>query len=99
MTDAMRAETVEITYLAVRADHRREGVGRALVNAVRDHALAIGAQSICLLTLGPSAASEFYAETIAFYQAIGFWRTKEVYLSAWGGAPTLLMVAPAASIR
>ena len=46
------------------------------------------------MTLGPSAKSTLQAETISFYRAIGFWRTKEVYLSAWGGAPTLLMVAP-----
>ena len=91
-------ESLEITYLAVRADHRREGLGRALVKSVRDYALSTGSQSVCLLTLGLSADSEPYRETVAFYEAVGFWRTKEIYLTSWGGAPTLLMVAPAASL-
>ena len=91
-------ETLEITYLAVRADHRREGIGRQLVRSVRDLALAQGAQSICLLTLGPSAESPCYAATVAFYRAVGFWRTKEVYLNAWDGAPTLVMVAAVGSL-
>ena len=91
-------ECLEITYLAIRADHRREGFGRALVKSVRDHALATGSQSVCLLTLGPSADSTPYRDTVAFYESVGFWRTKELRLSTWGGAPALLMVAPAASL-
>jgi ribosomal protein S18 acetylase RimI-like enzyme len=87
-------ETVEITYLAVHADRRRSGVGRALVRVARDRAQRDGARSICLLTLGPSAGSAVQEETIAFYRALGFWRTKEVYLQSWRGAPTLLMSAP-----
>lgn len=91
-------ECLEITYLAIRADHRREGLGRALVKSVRDHALSAGSQSVCLLTLGLSADSEPYRDTVAFYESVGFWRTKELHLSTWGGAPALLMVAPAASL-
>ena len=91
-------ESLEITYLAIRADHRREGLGRSLVRSVRDYALSTGSQSVCLLTLGPSADSAPYRETIAFYESVGFWRTKELLLASWGGAPTLLMVAPAASL-
>jgi ribosomal protein S18 acetylase RimI-like enzyme len=91
-------ETTEITYLAVRAADRRRGLGRALVAAVVEVARAAGVQSICLLTLGPSANSAHYAETVAFYQALGFWRTKELYLTSWGGAPTLVMTAPLAAL-
>lgn len=93
------AETLEITYLAVRANHRRSGLGRELVHAVRDLAKERGVESICLLTLGPSANSPHYHETVAFYCSIGFWQTKELYLTAWGGAPTLLMVADVDAIR
>jgi ribosomal protein S18 acetylase RimI-like enzyme len=88
------AESIEITYLAVHADHRRSGLGRALVRAVAEFARVRDVASVCLVTLGPSANSLPQAETINFYRAVGFWRTKELYLSAWGGAPTLLMVAP-----
>jgi ribosomal protein S18 acetylase RimI-like enzyme len=87
-------ESLEITYLAVHADHRRSGVGRSLVGAVADYARERGVSSVCLLTLGPTSGSAHYAETVRFYQAIGFWRTKELYLSSWGNAPTLVMVAP-----
>jgi ribosomal protein S18 acetylase RimI-like enzyme len=86
-------ETIEITYLAVHADHRRSGLGRLLVRSVADFARARGIPSVCLLTLGPSARSALQDETISFYRALGFWRTKELYLRTWGGAPTLLMVA------
>jgi ribosomal protein S18 acetylase RimI-like enzyme len=88
------SETAEITYLAVRADRRRTGVGRSLVHAATALAARNGAESICLLTLGPSAGNPAQDATIAFYRAMGFWRTKEVYLSSWGGAPTLLLSAP-----
>jgi ribosomal protein S18 acetylase RimI-like enzyme len=87
-------ETLEITYLAVHADHRRSGLGKSLVGAVADFARQRDFSSVCLLTLGPSSGSTYYAETVRFYEAIGFWRTKELYLSSWGGAPTLVMVAP-----
>lgn len=87
-------ESLEITYLAVHADHRREGLGRSLVRSVAEHARQRDVASVCLLTLGPSSESTHYAETVRFYQAIGFWRSKELYLGSWGGAPTLVMVAP-----
>jgi ribosomal protein S18 acetylase RimI-like enzyme len=87
-------ESLEITYLAVHADHRRSGFGGLLVHAVAELARARDIPSVCLLTLGPSAGSTHQAETISFYRAIGFWRAKEFYLRTWGGAPTLLMVAP-----
>jgi ribosomal protein S18 acetylase RimI-like enzyme len=91
-------ETVEISYLAVHSDRRRASLGRSLVIAVRDAAIEIGATSICLLTLGPSANNLFYDETVAFYRAIGFSRTKELPLSSWGGAPALVMSAPLGQI-
>jgi ribosomal protein S18 acetylase RimI-like enzyme len=86
-------ESLEITYLAVHAGHRRGGLGRSLVRAVAEFARGRDVPSVCLLTLGSSAANPRQDETIGFYRAIGFWRTKEIYLRTWGGAPTLLMVA------
>jgi ribosomal protein S18 acetylase RimI-like enzyme len=71
-------ESIEITYLAVHADHRRSGFGRLLVRAVADFARARDVPSVCLLTLGPSAGSADQAETISFYRATGFWRSKEL---------------------
>jgi len=91
-------ETLEITYLAVGAQRRGSGVGRRLVAAVCAAATSIGAESIVLLTLGPSSQSTYYAETVAFYRSIGFLRTTELYLTDWGGAPTLVMSGSVATI-
>ena len=92
-------ESLEITYLAVHADHRRGGLGRSLVRAVAEFARGRDIPSVCLVTLGPSAGDPRQEETISFYRAIGFWRTKELYLRTWGGAPTLLMVARVDQLR
>jgi N-acetylglutamate synthase-like GNAT family acetyltransferase len=91
-------ESLEITYLAVRLDRHRGGLGRSLLHAVGERAIREGIASVCLLTLGPSSGSLGYAETVAFYVSMGFWRVKELYLSAWQGAPTLLMAAPASQL-
>jgi ribosomal protein S18 acetylase RimI-like enzyme len=91
-------ETIEITYLAVHASLRRAGIGRALLVAVREAAIAGGSSSICLLTLGPSAGNDGYKETVEFYRAMGFWRTKELELASWGGAPALVMSGPTSGI-
>lgn len=87
-------ECLEITYLAVRADLRRKGLGRKLLRAVAELCVNREIESMCLLTLGPSAGSAFYQETVEFYQAQGFWRVREVQNVEWGGASSLVMVAP-----
>ncbi len=86
-------ESLEITYLAVHAAFRRKGIGRALVRAVAELCIARSVESICLLTLGPTAGSSFYGETVEFYRALGFWRIRELQNAEWGGAYSLVMVA------
>lgn len=86
-------ESLEITHLAVHVGHRHQGIGRSLVREVARRCETRNIPSICLLTLGPSSESVEYAETVSFYRSLGFWRTKEVQLSHWGGAPALVMVA------
>ena len=97
-TNSTFDECLEITYLAVHSAHRRLGIGRELVIAVRDSALERHIPSISLLTLGPASKSPYYADTVSFYRALGFWRTNELYLSTWGGAPTLVMTAATADL-
>jgi ribosomal protein S18 acetylase RimI-like enzyme len=92
-------ETVEVTYLAVHADYRNRGLGSELLRAARDDARDQGAWCLALLTLGPSAASSAYEETVLFYRSRGFWRVKEMPLTAWNGAPALLMLATLDAIR
>ena len=88
-------ESLEITYLAVQAAFRHQGIGSELVRAVAGLCTERSIDSICLLTLGPTAGSPFYQETVAFYRALGFWRIREVQNVEWGGAYSLVMAAPA----
>lgn len=93
-TKSSFAESIEITYIAVAAPQRRSGLGRTLIREVANAARSADIGSICLLTLGPSAMSPYYGESVDFYLAMGFWRIKELHLTEWGGAPTLVMAAP-----
>jgi ribosomal protein S18 acetylase RimI-like enzyme len=98
-TTRLYEESVEITYLAVHRAARRRGLGRALLAAASDAAETAGASMLVLLTLGPSAGSPFYAETVEFYRAVGFARTKELFLKDWGGSPALVMTACLGELR
>lgn len=91
-------ESLEISYLAVAKQHRRSGLGRTLVREVARAASADGVATICLLTAGPAAKSPYYEQSVAFYLAMGFWRIKELHITEWGGAPSLIMVAPVAGL-
>ena len=65
--------TPEISWLAVHARDRRRGIGRALIEAIADRCRADGDRILLVKTLsdredpGPE-----YAETRAFYLAMGF---------------------------
>lgn len=81
--------TDEITWMAVRADRRRQGIGRRLVEAAaaRSHAKAL-----CVLTLGPSVPDAGYEGTRAFYRRMGFLPIKELGLRSWNDSHALVLV-------
>ncbi len=81
----------EVTWMAVRADHRREGIGRRLIDAA---AARSRAKALCVLTLGPSVADEGYKQTRAFYRKMKFLPVKEVSLTTWNNSHALLLVRP-----
>lgn len=91
-------ECLEITYLAVHARWRGSGLGTALVSAVGRLCLEEGHRVVCLLTLGPSAESPHYQQTVAFYRSRGFAAVRECRLTEWNGAPALLMAAESATL-
>jgi GNAT superfamily N-acetyltransferase len=62
----------EVHFMAVRRDHHRRGVGRALLSHLESEAVLRGARWLHVKTLAPSDPDEFYARTRAFYQAMGF---------------------------
>jgi len=82
----------EISFLAVRPEHHRRGIGRALVRHVEAEARAEGGRFLHVKTLGPSHPDPGYARTRAFYEALGFHPLFES-ATVWGaGNPALISV-------
>ncbi len=87
-------ETWEITWLAVTPARHRQGVGHRLVEAVGDRARQTGARVLLVKTLADPHPSPEYAQTRAFYIAIGFLRLA-VVPEVWGPAnPCLFLARP-----
>lgn len=94
--------TVEITWMAVRADLRGQGIGRQLIERLRQEMQARGYRLLLVSTLAPSyegdtqgPVEEGYVATRAFYHKVGFLDVCEVPLY-WGvgSDPALLLVMP-----
>jgi len=90
-------ECVEITWMAVRADRRRMGVGRALLDRVASDSREEGREFLLVLTVSPSdGADEIpdgYQATRAFYEANGFILTRD-FPGYWESDTPVLMVRP-----
>jgi GNAT superfamily N-acetyltransferase len=87
-------ESIEVHVMAVARSYHRQGVGRALVDALVAHAAAEGARLMSVKTLGPSRPDGGYANTRRFYRACGFLPVEELH-GLWGeGNPCLVMVKP-----
>ena len=61
-----------ITWLAAAREHRRRGIGRALLDALNDTGKRLGLTEMATYTLGDDVDYPPYAETRAFYAASGF---------------------------
>ena len=83
--------SAEIHVMAVRPDHHRRGVGRALVRHAESAVRARQVEYLAVKTLGPSRESRHYAQTRDFYRVMGFHPLEETNL--WGDVnPCLIMV-------
>jgi ribosomal protein S18 acetylase RimI-like enzyme len=93
--DSPFAETVEITWLAVHADHRRGGIGRLLVERAVVDARARGATFLMVETVGPSepepGVTDGYVGTRAFYARLGFVQLKEFDFAGWSDRAIVLV--------
>jgi rhodanese-related sulfurtransferase/GNAT superfamily N-acetyltransferase len=67
-----RRRVAEISWIAVHADHRGSGHGRALVEALVQTLHDEGTEFLAVKTLSDRDADPGYAETRAFYEAMGF---------------------------
>src|SRR5687768_13153368 len=77
------SEAWEVHCIAIRASHRRHGVGRALHLHVERWLVARGARVLQVKTLAATHPSPEYAETRRFYTGIGY-VPLEVFPTLWG---------------
>jgi GNAT superfamily N-acetyltransferase len=85
---------LEIWLLAARRDLRRRGIGRALIAEAEREARDQGIGFLTVKTLGPSEVYEPYAETRAFYRAVGFTPLEE-FREMWDPENPMLFMAKA----
>ncbi len=84
--------SAEIHVMAVRLEMRRCGVGRRLIRRAEARLQGEGVEYLQVKTLAPSMPDEGYAQTRAFYAAMGF-RPLEEFADIWDkDNPCLLMV-------
>jgi GNAT superfamily N-acetyltransferase len=83
----------ELHLLAVRGDRHRQGIGRALVDAIVADLSGAGVKLLEVHTVGPSHEDAGYARTREFYLAQGFVAMTELQRIDWNG-PTLILVRP-----
>jgi GNAT superfamily N-acetyltransferase len=87
--------SAEITWMAVRADRRRHGVGRGLIERAIDDLAADGVELLSVLTMAESEPEERetdnYADTRAFYRALGFVPLRELALEGWDDRAVILV--------
>ena len=69
-------EAAEITWMAVRADRRRRGIGHALIDILAEQLAIEGRRVLLVLTVSPSdpgpEPDDGYGSTRAFYRSTGF---------------------------
>ncbi len=76
-------EAAEISVMGVEPSRHREGVGRALVEAVEGYCRDEGVEWLHVKTRGPSTYDDNYERTRRFYRAVGFAPLYES-LTEWG---------------
>jgi GNAT superfamily N-acetyltransferase len=88
-------DAIEITWMAVRADRRRQGIGRLLIEQVVDQAVADHRRLLIALTVspsdGPDEIEDGYQATRAFYRANGFFVIRD-FPRYWSGDTPVLLV-------
>lgn len=88
-------EASEITWMAVRADRRRRGIGHALIERLAERLAAEGRRILLVLTVSPSdpgpEPDDGYQSTRAFYRSTGFVLGRDLR-GEWDADTAVLMV-------
>jgi ribosomal protein S18 acetylase RimI-like enzyme len=89
-------EAAEITWMAVRADRRRSGIGHALIERLTDELIEAGRRILLVLTVSPSdpgpEPDDGYQSTRAFYRSVGFVLGRDLVREWEGGDTAVLLV-------
>lgn len=86
------ASAAEIDVMAVKPDHHRRGIGRAILDRAERVLLRDGIEYLQVKTLADTVDYEPYAHTRAFYAACGF-RPLQVFPDLWDSEnPALQLV-------
>jgi ribosomal protein S18 acetylase RimI-like enzyme len=87
----------EITWMAVHARHRGQGIGRALVDRLTGQLRGEGRRLLLVLTVSSldeePGVADGYQRTRAFYRSVGFLPARELP-DLWPGDKALLLVMP-----
>jgi ribosomal protein S18 acetylase RimI-like enzyme len=90
-------QAAEITWMAVHADQRRRGAGRALVERACRELAAEGRRLLLVLTVSPSDPGpeppDGYQATRAFYRSAGFVLARDLP-GLWPGDTAVLLARP-----
>jgi ribosomal protein S18 acetylase RimI-like enzyme len=88
-------EAAEITWMAVRSDRRRKGVGHSLIEALEGILREEGRRTVVVLTVSPSdpgpEPEDGYGSTRAFYRQTGFVLARELPRE-WDSDTAVLLV-------
>jgi ribosomal protein S18 acetylase RimI-like enzyme len=88
-------EAAEISWMAVRADRRRRGIGHALIDRLAEQLAAEGRRILLVLTVSPSdpgpEPDDGYQSTRAFYRSTGFVLGRDLR-GEWDADTAVLMV-------
>jgi ribosomal protein S18 acetylase RimI-like enzyme len=88
-------EAAEITWMAVRNDRRRRGIGHALIDRLAERLRADGKRVLVALTVSPSdpgpEPDDGYQSTRAFYRSAGFVLARDLR-NEWDGDTAVVMV-------
>jgi ribosomal protein S18 acetylase RimI-like enzyme len=89
-------EAAEITWMAVRAERRRQGIGHALIDRLAEELEAAGRRTLLVLTVSPSdpgpEPDDGYQSTRAFYRSAGFVLARDLPREWDGGDTAVLLV-------
>lgn len=82
----------EIYVMGILPEMHRRGIGQAMLAEAETYLGRQGIEYLQVKTLSPSRLDEYYAQTRAFYQKMGF-RSLEELPDLWGAEnPCLLMI-------